>query len=223
VSVFPFLAGRSFRFGPYPDARLRGRALDMIAALHRSTPAVRDRATRHSLRFTGREDLAAFLEDPGRRWDDGPFSEAARSLLMTRAADLAQLTDGFDRLAEATAPARAEVVITHGEPHPANLMAVDGHLLLIDWDTTALAPPERDVCLIATTGNRGVDRYQQAAGRELDPAVLTLYRLRWYLDDLASAVRLFRHRHRDTPDTRRWRDGLAAGLERLPHWLGLLG
>jgi spectinomycin phosphotransferase len=44
VSVFPFLAGRSYPFGPYTDARLRGRALDMIAALHRSTPAVRGRA-----------------------------------------------------------------------------------------------------------------------------------------------------------------------------------
>jgi spectinomycin phosphotransferase len=47
VSVFPFLAGRSHPFGPYADARLRDRALDMIAALHRSTPAVRGRAPRH--------------------------------------------------------------------------------------------------------------------------------------------------------------------------------
>jgi spectinomycin phosphotransferase len=67
-------------------------------------------------------------------------------------------------------------------------MLVDGRLVLIDWDTAALAPPERDLSLIATTGDDGVDRYQQAPGRELDPAVATLYRLRWYLDDLASAV-----------------------------------
>jgi spectinomycin phosphotransferase len=45
---------------------------------------------------------------------------------------------------------------------------------------------------------------------ELDPAVMTLYRLRWYLDDLASTVRMFRNPHRDTPDTRRWWLGLAA-------------
>jgi spectinomycin phosphotransferase len=44
VAVFPFLVGRSHPFGPYPDARLRGLALDMIAALHRSTPAVRGHA-----------------------------------------------------------------------------------------------------------------------------------------------------------------------------------
>ena len=221
--VFPFLAGRAYRFGPYPDARLRGRALDMIAALHRSTPAVRGSAPRHAPRFAGRGDLNAFLLDPGRPWDGGPFSEAARRLLATRATDLAQLVTGFDRLVEVTAPARADPVITHGEPHPANLMSVDGRLVLIDWDTTALAPPERDVSLIATTGRQGLDRYQRATGRELDPAVITLYRLRWYLDDLASAIRLFRRHHADTPDTRRWWQGLAPRLERLPTWLDLLG
>jgi spectinomycin phosphotransferase len=223
VSVFPFLAGRSYPFGPYPDARLRGRALDMIAALHQSTPAVRDRAPHHVPRFAGRGDLNAFLLHPDRLWDGGPFAEAARRLLVTRTADLAQLATGFDRLVDFTSAARADLVITHGEPHPANLMSVDGHLVLIDWDTAALAPPERDVSLIATAGHEGVDRYQEATGRELDPAVITLYRLRWYLDDLASAIRLFRNRHRDTPDTRRWRDGLAPWLEQLPQWLDLLG
>jgi len=223
VSVFPFLAGRSYPFGPYPDARLRGAALDMIAVLHQSTAAVRDRAPHHVPRFAGRGDLNAFLSDPDRPWDGGPFSEAARRLLVTRTADVAQLAAGFDRLADDTSAARADPVITHGEPHPANLMSVDGRLVLIDWDTAALAPPERDVSLIATAGNDGASRYQEATGHELDPAVLTLYRLRWYLDDLASAIRLFRNRHRDTTDTRRWRDGLAPRLEQLPKWLHLLG
>jgi hypothetical protein len=69
----------------------------------------------------------------------------------------------------------------------------------------------------------GLPQTGRSAGRELDPAVITLYRLRWYLDDLASAVRLFRNVHRDTPDTRRWWDGLAPRLEQLPTWLDLLG
>jgi len=223
VCVFPFLAGRSYRFGPYTDARLRGRALGMIAALHQATPAVRGSAAHHVPRIGGRADLDAFLLDPDRRWEGGPFSEAARRLLVTRTADLARLTTGFDRLAEATGAARTDPVITHGEPHPANLMSVDGRLVLIDWDTAALAPPERDIALIATTGDQDIDRYQQATGRELDPAAIALYRLRWYLDDLASAIRLFRHPHRDTPDTRRWWRGLAPRLGQLVHWLDHLG
>jgi spectinomycin phosphotransferase len=222
VSVFPFLAGRSYSFGPYVDARLRGMALDMIAALHQSTPAVRDRAPRHVPRVGGRGDLDAFLLDPERPWDGGPFSESARRLLVPRTADLAQLAMGCDRLADATIAARADPVITHGEPHPANLMSVDSRLVLIDWDTAALAVPERDISLIAT-GNQDLDRYQGTTSRQLDAAVITFYRLRWYLDDLASAIRLFRHPHRDTPDTRRWWHGLAPRLEQLPKWLDLLG
>jgi spectinomycin phosphotransferase len=221
VSVFPFLAGRSYPFGPYPDERLRGQALELIAALHQSTPAVRELAPVHVPGCNGRGDLDAFLIDPGRPWDGGPFSHAAHRLAAAHAADLARLAAGFDRLADVTAPARADPVITHGEPHPANLMSVDGRLVLIDWDTAALAPPERDICLIAV-GHGDVDHYQESAGRELDPAVITLYRLRWYLDDLASAIRMFRHRHRDTPDARQWWRGLAPQLEQLPRWLDLL-
>jgi spectinomycin phosphotransferase len=219
ISVFPFLAGRSYPFGPYTDARLRDQVLDMIAVLHQSTPAVRGSAPRHVPGFTGRDDLDAFLADPGRPWDGGPFSETARHLLVTRSAGLARLAAGFDRLVNLTAPARADSVITHGEPHPANLISAGGRLVLVDWDTAALAPPERDVSLIAGTGHEGTDRYEEVTGHECDPAVITLYRLRWYLDDLGSAIRMFRRPHRDTPDTRQWRDGLAPRLEQLPRWL----
>ena len=53
-----------------------------------------------------------------------------------------QLVTIFDRLAKFTRPALAKLVITHGEPHPANIMTADGRLALIDWDTLALAAPE---------------------------------------------------------------------------------
>jgi len=53
--------------------------------------------------------------------------------------------------------------------------------------------------------------------------VLTLYGARWYLDDLASAVRLFRQPHSGAVDAERWFDGLAPRLARLPEWLGQLG
>jgi spectinomycin phosphotransferase len=141
--------------------------------------------------------------------------------MAARAADLARLAVGFDQLVDVTAPARADMVITHGEPHPANLMSVNGSLHLIDWDTAALAPPERDVSLIAVCA-QDADHYQEATGRELDPAVITLYRLRWYLDDLGSAVHMFRGPHRDTADTRRWWQGLPPWLEQLPRWLDQL-
>jgi spectinomycin phosphotransferase len=223
VSVFPFLAGRSYPFGAYTDVLLRDEALDMIAALHKSASAVEDRAPRHVLSFTGREDLTDVLLGTERPWDGGPYSQAAQSLLMTQGEDIARLAAGFDRLVDSTAPARTRLVITHGEPHQANLMTIEGRLMLIDWDTVGMAPPERDVSQIASTDNEGIDRYQAASGCELDPAVLTLYRLRWYLDDLSSAIGLFRGCHADTGDTRQWLDGLGPLIAQLPRWLDLLG
>jgi spectinomycin phosphotransferase len=46
VSVLPFLDGSSFPFGPFADAQLRSRAVDMVAALHQCVSFVRDRAPR---------------------------------------------------------------------------------------------------------------------------------------------------------------------------------
>jgi spectinomycin phosphotransferase len=224
VSVFPFLTGRSYKFGRYEDAVLRDQALYMIAALHQATPVVKDLAPHHLPFFSGRADLAAFLLAPDRPWHAGPLSEDARQLLVPRAAELADLTAGFDRLVEATAVARANTVVTHGEPHPGNLMSVNDRPMLIDWDTVALAPPERDVCLIAEAGDDGtIIGYQELTGRELDPAVLTLYRLRWCLDDLTQTISMFRNGHSDTPDTRFWLNNIAPQLEQLPRWLESLG
>jgi spectinomycin phosphotransferase len=222
VSVFPFLAGRSFAFGSYPDEGLRERALDLVAALHRTPLPLAATVPAHVPGFGGRDDLQAFLVDPARPWNDGPFGAAVRGLLAPRAADLSLLLAAFDRLVEATAPARGSPVITHGEPHPGNLLSVEGRLLLIDWDTAALAPPERDASVMLGADGEGIDQYREKTGRDLNPAVLTLYRARWYVDDIASAIRMFRDRHQDSADTRLWRDSVAPRLEQLPAWLDRL-
>src|SRR5262249_18410309 len=52
VSVFPFLAGHSHPFGGYPDEQLRRQALELIAALHQATGAVRGLAPEHVLSFS---------------------------------------------------------------------------------------------------------------------------------------------------------------------------
>jgi spectinomycin phosphotransferase len=71
------------------------------------------------------------------------------------------------RLAGATSAARAVgPVLTHGEPHPANLLSAGGSLLLIDWDTVGLAPPERDLSLIiGEAGEARTGITQWLAGR----------------------------------------------------------
>lgn len=218
LSVFPYLAGRSFPFGPYPDPRLCELALDSIARLHLSTPSVREVAPCGELSYSGREDLDAFLQDPARPWDGGPFAEPARQLLAAQAPELCALVADFDRLATQTARTRSKTVITHGEPHPANLMMVDERVVLIDWDTVALAPAERDLSLLTPAPPASIERYERTTGHGVDATLMFLYRLRWYLDDVASTVRLFRPPHHDNADTRRWWSGVAPLMQQLPRW-----
>lgn len=90
-------------------------------------------------------------------------------------------------------------MVTHGEPHPGNVLRAGDRRLLVDWDTVGLAVPERDLWLVAE-GPQDLARYADAAGREPDPVGLRLYRLRWYLEDLAIYFEDFRRAHGDTLD-----------------------
>jgi spectinomycin phosphotransferase len=63
-----------------------------------------------------------------------------------------------------------------------------------------------------------LSRYRNTTGHTIDPSVMTLYRLRWYLDDIAGATRLFRAGHQESSDTRRWWNGLNDRLACLPTW-----
>jgi len=217
VSVYQFLAGTSYPFGPYTDPRLRAAVVRMLPALHAATPVVAGTAPPHQPIVGYRGDLDAFLREPGRPWGAGPFSRPAQEALSAHAAELAAVTAAFDRLAQRTAPGAGSVV-THGEPHPANVMSVPGDVVLVDWDTVGLAPPERDLWLVVEDGSEDAGRYEAATGHRVDPTAMTMYRLRWYLDDVASTVHIFRHPHERTADTQRWWDGLAPRLASLGSW-----
>lgn len=203
VAVFPFLPGAPGQWGEPLPAPERFELVDMLAALHDvDAPAVR--LPRHEAGLPWRGDLEAALRELGQPWSGGPFSEPARGLLAAAAGQIRRRLETLDRWAGQAAD--AEIVITHGEPHPANVMRSDGALMLIDWDTVGLAPPERDLWLVATETGDELHRYTELTGRPIDPARLELYRLRWTLDDLSIFARELRSGHRRTPDTEHaWR------------------
>jgi len=106
----------------------------------------------------------------------------------------------FDELVRDAARS-GPAVITHGEPHPGNIIRSGGRLLLVDWDTIGLALPERDLWLVAGNGTREADRYAQLTGRQPSSAALQLNRMRWSLDDITLSARDFRGPHEQTEDT----------------------
>ncbi|WP_231333806.1 phosphotransferase [Actinomadura graeca] len=211
VSVFPFVDGTPGDFDQGWTPGERGAVLDLLAELHRRPPPPAAPVLDVALPLRGLLDkaLAGTVT-----WADGPFAEPARDLLADHAAALRARVEEFDGLANDLGTRGVMPVLTHGEPHPGNLLDLHGRFLLIDWDTTGVAPPERDLWSVEQ-GPQDLERYAAAAGRTPDPGTLTLYRLRWDLEEISLYVDWFRAPHERSPDTDTAWDGLVEAVENL--------
>jgi spectinomycin phosphotransferase len=199
VAVFPSIDGRSGAFDEplAPEDRLA--AVGMLAALHEATPIAVSTAPHRGFELPGRGALEDALAHLGSPWTSGPFGEPVRHWLSSNARPLLNALATYDELADRVAVS-ARLVITHGEPHPGNLMRAGGALLLVDWDTVALAPPERDIWLLDRDSTAVRDLYHQATGRRVDEAALELYPLAWTLTDVAIFTAALRAPHDRTAD-----------------------
>jgi len=205
VAVFDYVHGEPGEWGQPVGDRLGRELVGMVARLHASTPAVGELA-RRGLEVPGREGFEEALEDLDRGWDGGPLSDPARRELVRHRGLVERWLSGLDRLARRLGEADAGLVLTHGEPHPLNLIRTTAGLTLVDWDTVALARPERDLWMIAGMGDGSgllVALYQEQAGITLDPEVLVAYGRLWALTDLAACTRQLRYGHQRGADTDR--------------------
>jgi spectinomycin phosphotransferase len=200
VTVFPYIDGGSGDFGDGLPEGDRLALIGILARLHGATPVARRTAPARSPSPASRPALEAALGELGQPWSGGPYSEPARRLLAKHAARLGRALARLDELVRAAASS-GPPVITHGEPHPGNIMRSGRGLLLIDWDTTGLALPERDLWLAVGDDARAAGRYAELTGRRVSGAAMDLYRLRWSLDDIALSVRDFRAPHEQNEDT----------------------
>lgn len=223
VSLYPYVDGRSWGTGEYRTDEQRLAVLELLVSLHTADSARHRHALVDDFVLPDREGLMAALEDVDRPWDSGPFAETTRELLCRNADDLVRLLDHYDRGAAAARTQADRMVLTHGEPHTENvLVTVDGGLLLIDWDTALLAPPERDLWVIEA-GDGAVSRaYHQATGVTVLPDMLQLYDLRWDLAETALYVTQFHQPHRDDPNTRLAAENLHVFLDPRGRWPSLL-
>ena len=208
VAVFPYLRGAAGRWDEVLSAPDRDELVAMLAALHQVDPKnpknpknpAAVRLSRREIGLPWRGDLETALRELGQPWSGGPFAEPARALLAGAAGQVRHRLETLDRWASEVA-AVGETVITHGEPHPGNVIRVGGQIMLVDWDTVGLARPERDLWMLASESGDELRRYTELTGRPVDGTALELYRLRWALDDLSAFVRELRARHRRTAGT----------------------
>ncbi|MEU5978316.1 phosphotransferase [Streptomyces sp. NPDC047315] len=212
LSVFPYASGSSGDFGQRLAPSERARTLETLAALHAVHPPAVTRVIPPQL--SARERLEENLAAVAGPWSGGPWSEPAREATIRHAAGLRRRLDEFDALRAEVSGRGAALVVTHGEPHPGNLLWHRGRQLLLDWDTVGLAVPERDLWLVAD-GPDDLARYEELTGRAPDPSALALYRLRWDLEDVDAFLGWFRSPHAATPDLEQAWDGFLDTVRRL--------
>ena len=100
---------------------------------------------------------------PSLPWRTGPFAEPARALLAARATRFSARCEPTSERAERLRQRSDGWVVTHGEPHRANLI-VDtegGSPYLVDWDTALVAPRERDLWHGPRRGADGLGRVRR--------------------------------------------------------------
>jgi spectinomycin phosphotransferase len=135
---------------------------------------------------------------------------------------VAELLDLLDRLSRYVATRGMKWVVTHGEPHAVNLIRTNVSQVLVDWDTVALAPAERDLWMLV--GDTGDDAtiYANATGYEPDRVAMDFFRLTWDLGDLAAYTHVLRSPHRHSEDTVKAYEGLTKCVAIRDRWAALL-
>jgi spectinomycin phosphotransferase len=199
LTLFPYLDAASGSFGDPVDDGDRAAIIDMLALLHTVIPEGIQVPAR-PLELATRPVIDQALASLGIPWTGGPYAEPGRDLLARYERPLRQALARFDGLLDRVREAGGPCVITHGEPHPGNLLRTRAGLCLVDWGMTALARPERDLWRVISAGQDAA-RYSQRTGWAVNQDALALYRLRWDLDDIAAVLPQIRGPHQQTADT----------------------
>jgi len=215
VAVFPFVDGEGGRWGPY-EPGARAAVVSTLAELHHATSFGSVRTA--GLELAGRGVLEAALRDVNETWSGGPLSEPVRQAFAGHAADVPEFLALADRLAAAVGERPAAMVLTHGEPHAGNVLRTDKGYVLVDWDTVALGPRERDLWWLADEPE-DLAAYTDRSGHEVDPDAVAFFRLAWDLNDVAQYLGVLRAPHIESEDTLDAYAGVTRCMPSRERWL----
>jgi hypothetical protein len=208
MSVFPCLDGAAGRFGEYGSAAEVRAVRGLLERLHDATATVIDVAWREDFTLPCRAQLEAALGELDRPWSGGPYAESTRRLLAGRVDELTAAIEAHDRLVATVRTEPGRWVVTHGEPHPGNVIWTDDGPAIVDWDTALIAPGGRDWWHLRTS-----DAVEEDVADDVEAE---LYGLRWEITDIALYVTDFREPHVRTADT-------VAAWHNLEHCAGRIG
>jgi spectinomycin phosphotransferase len=134
----------------------------------------------------------------------GPLGSDVSDLVSRNGARIGDWREEIAVCQERCRAAPGELVLTHGEPEPPNvLITPDDELLLIDWGDLLNAPPERDALSLRSLG------IAPRARRDF----LRFYELRWILSEVAEYISRFTSPHDGSAEDLEKRAELARYLE----------
>ncbi|HEY0932916.1 MAG TPA: aminoglycoside phosphotransferase family protein [Trebonia sp.] len=211
VAVYPFTEGQSFGWDEWA-AGLRPAVLGLVTRVHLAPEQARRPARSEDFGVPFLELVRAAL-DGWQPAECGPYTLAVTRLLREYAVPLGRWLDRYDALVAGAREQPGRNVLTHGEPHPGNVMLTSDGWRLIDWDTVLVAPPERDLWSIAAAGaddpagagnldgaGEVLEAYAAATGVTPRAGLLELYRLKWDIADLAYDTGRFLRPHQEGAD-----------------------
>lgn len=183
VSLWPWVDGRSSDYGrPETEADLDA-TLTAVRRLHDHSGIDPIPELIDDFGIDERTNLEAALADPG-SIDRGWYGPEVSERLAANAARVRDDLARYDALVAAIRQEGGAPVITHGEPHAANVVHTDRGAKLIDWDTVRWGPRERDLWMLTPGGE-----LRAAYGDyEMSLPALDAYELRWRLTEVALYV-----------------------------------
>jgi spectinomycin phosphotransferase len=188
----------------------RPAVLHLLTRLHHAVPAAAPE--RCDLELQNADGLRTAIGDTGQPWRTGTYGERARTLLARHAAAVTALMTAYGELADEVRSRPERFVVTHGEPHAANVLKTPAGFVIVDWDFVRLAPPERDLWDLAESDRSVPTAYAEATGTVIDQGALALFRMWYDLSEIAGYIKLFHGEHDDTDDT-------AESWKNLEHFL----
>ena len=200
LALYPFLDGVTAN-GEYGSADDRHAVLEMVTTIHAVPRTVTPVAQVDECALVNLDELVCALDELAVPWEQGPYAERARALLDQHAHEVVRALEHYALLATEARDHPDRMVLTHGEPHVENVLVTPTGMRLIDWDTTLIAPPERDLWMLDPGDGTVIASYVGATGTPLLPSMLDLYRLRWDLSEIAIYIARFREPHGDDADT----------------------
>ncbi|MER7249217.1 phosphotransferase [Kribbella sp. NPDC000426] len=202
LMVLPYLQGWSTPDGSWDDPAEREQIAPIVGRLHAA--AAPEALQRWDFAIPHRDGLLAALADLDHPWSSGPYAEPTRLRLAGASSYVCSRLEYYDTLVREVEASPDPWVITHGEPHSANVLRTpDGQMLLVDWETARLAPRERDLAAFLDNSAEVLTAYQSEAGPITpNPTALELFEAWWPLTEITSYVALFRHPHHASEDTK---------------------